>query len=248
MPSIPVLKALTRAGIGPRRSMADAIRSGRVQVNGKVVEDFSHPVDTDKDRILVDKHAIELKPLKPVYLLLNKPRGVLTTTSDDRGRTTVLDILPDKYRHPGLHPIGRLDKDSTGLLLLTNDGDLTHLLAHPRFEHEKEYLVSISARLSPAGKRRLEDGIELKDGTTHAAKVNEVHVKPFNYSITVHEGRKRQVRRMFKRLGYEVLALKRIRIGSVRLGDLKDGELRELTDQELSELIPGRTEIARFKL
>ena len=247
MPSTTILKALTRAGIGPRRSMADAIRSGRVEVNGEMVDDFSHPVDTDKDRILIDKHAIVLRPPKPVYLLLNKPRGVLTTTRDDRGRTTVLDILPDKHRHLGLHPIGRLDKDSTGLLLLTNDGDLTHRLAHPRFEHEKEYLVSISARLSTAEKRRLENGIELDDGTTHAAKVKEVHVKLFNYSITVHEGRKRQVRRMFKRLGYEVLALRRIRIGSVRLGDLKDGELRELTEQELSELIPGRTELSRIK-
>lgn len=248
MPSTPILKALTRAGIGPRRSMADAIRSGRVKVNGEVVEDFSHPVDTDKDRILIDKHQIELKPPKPVYLLLNKPRGILTTTRDDRGRTTVMDILPAKYRHLGLHPIGRLDKDSTGLLLLTNDGDLTHRLAHPRFEHEKEYLVSINARLSPGEKRMLEHGIELEDGTTHATQVKEVHVKPYNYSITLHEGRKRQVRRMFKQLGYDVLALRRIRVGSIRLGDVKDGKLRELTKQELSKLIPGGTEITRFKL
>ncbi|UCC60856.1 MAG: rRNA pseudouridine synthase [Dehalococcoidia bacterium] len=237
MPSTPILKALTRAGVGPRRSMADAIRSGRVEVNGEVIEDFGHPVDTDMDHILIDKCPIELKPPKLVYLLLHKPRGVLTTTRDDRGRKTVLDILPTKYRQPGLHPIGRLDKDSTGLLLLTNDGDLTHRLAHPRFKHEKEYLISIRARLNPAEKRRLERGIELEDGTTLVAKVKEVHSKPFNYSITLHEGRKRQVRRMFKHLGFEVLALRRIRVGNVLLGDLPEGKLRELTSQEASELI-----------
>jgi 23S rRNA pseudouridine2605 synthase len=227
--------------------MAEAIRGGRVKVNDKVVEDFSRPIDTDRDRIRIDERHIELKTPKPFYLVLNKPSGVLTTTRDDRGRKTVLDLLPTKYRQPGLHPIGRLDKDSTGLLLLTNDGDLTQRLAHPRYEHEKEYLVAIGARLGPAEKHRLEQGVELEDGTTHAARVKEVRVKPFTYSITLHEGRKRQVRRMFKRLGYDVLALRRIRVANIILGDLPDGGWRELTPQELNELIPGKMKVSGIK-
>ena len=243
--SISILKALTQAGIGSRRVAADAIRSGRVEVNGPVVESFSYPVNMNVDNISIDGQPIKLEPLQPVYLLLNKPSGVLSTTRDDRGRTTVIDILPDKYRRLGLHPIGRLDKDSTGLLLLTNDGDLTHRLAHPRFENEKEYLVSIKASLRPDEKRRLEHGIELEDGLTHPATVKGVDIRPFNYSITIHEGRKRQVRRMFKALGYRVLALKRVRMGSIQLGSLADGAICELTTHELGELMPGRSAVSK---
>jgi 23S rRNA pseudouridine2605 synthase len=176
-----------------------------------------------------------------VYLLLNKPTGVLSTTSDERGRRTVIDILPDDYRCLRLYPVGRLDKDSTGLLLLTNDGDLTHQLTHPSFEHEKEYLIAIEAKLQPSEIRMLEQGLELEDGITHPAIVKEVKDKPFNYSITIHEGKKRQVRRMFQHLGHRALALKRVRMGSISLGSLQDGEVRELTAQEVRALLSKRT-------
>ena len=148
-----------------------------------------------------------------------------------------MDILPDKYRHQRLYPVGRLDKDSTGLLLLMNDGELTHKLTHPRFEREKEYPVSINARLQPAEKRELERGIKLEDGLTQPAVIREGEAPPFNYSLTIHEGRKRQVRRMFDSLGHHVQALKRIRMGSLSLGNLQEGEMRELSAQEVKALL-----------
>ena len=245
MSSMPLLKALAKAGIGPRRQLADAIRQGRVEVNGKVVEDFRFPLNVETDHVSIDKQPLDLKPKEAVYLLINKPKGIVSTTSDERGRRTVLDILPEDYRHLRLHPVGRLDKGSTGLLLLTNDGELTHRLTHPSFEHEKEYLVSINTRLQASEKRRLEQGIELQDGITHRAIVKEVQAKPFNYSITLHEGRKRQVRRMFECLGHRVMALKRVRMGSIQLGDLRDGEIRELSAQEVQALLMDRTDHAK---
>lgn len=237
MSAKPLLKALAEAGIGPRRWLADAIRQGKVKVNGQLAEDFRCPVDVETDRISLNGQPVDLRPRQLVYLILNKPKGVMSTTSDERGRRTVMDILSDKYRHQRLYPVGRLDKDSTGLLLLTNDGELTHRLTHPRFEREKEYLVSISARLRPGEKRELERGIELEDGLTHPAIVREVEVPPFNYSITIHEGRKRQVRRMFDSIGHRVQALKRIRMGNLRLGNLREGEIRELSAQEVRSLL-----------
>ena len=241
MSATTLLKALADAGIGPRRRLADAIRQGRVTVNGEVVEDFRHLLDVETDCISIDQRPVDLKPKQTVYLLLNKPKGVVSTISDERGRRTVIDILPDKYRHLRLYPIGRLDKDSTGLLLLTNDGELTHRLTHPSFEHEKVYLVSIDRRLQGNEKHKLEQGIKLEDGITHQAVVEEVKAKPFNYSITIDEGRKRQVRRMFASLGHRVLALKRVRMGNIQLGDLKEGDVRELSAQEVQALLGDMT-------
>jgi len=160
-PSVPLLKALTESGVGSRRRIADAIKNGRVEVNGKPVENFRHPVNPETDRVSVNGKQVNLKPRHTVYLIINKPVGILTTTSDERGRRTVLDILPEKYRHLRLYPVGRLDKDSTGLLLLTNDGELTYRLTHPKFEHEKEYLIHIDGRLKPDEKTKLEKGVEL---------------------------------------------------------------------------------------
>jgi len=245
MSSTPLLKALAKAGVGPRRQLADAIRQGRVEVNGRVVEDFRFPLNVETDHLSIDKQPVDLKPKKAVYLLINKPKGIISTTSDERGRRTVLDILPEDYRHLRLHPVGRLDKGSTGLLLLTNDGELTHRLTHPSFEHEKEYLVSINTRLQASERRRLEQGVKLQDGITHRALVKEVQAKPFSYSVTIHEGRKRQVRRMFECLGHRVMALKRVRMGSIQLGDLRDGEIRELSAQEVQALLMDRTDHAK---
>lgn len=237
MPSVPLLKALTKSGIGSRRRLADAIKQSRVAVNGEVIEDFRYPVDTDKDRVTIDGRFIELNIGKPVYLMLNKPKGVISTAKDERGRRTVVDVLPQKYHNLRLYPVGRLDKDSTGLLLLTNDGELTHRLTHPSFEHEKEYLVQVSAKLRLNEKRKLEQGIELEDGRTHPATVTEVpSLPPFSYSVTIHEGRKRQVRRMFGSIGHPILSLKRIRMGNLTLGDLGEGKSRELTAGEVQAL------------
>jgi len=234
--SIALLRALITAGTGSRRRLADAVRQGRVEVNGKLVEDLLYPLNIETDRVSINGQPVNLKPEKAVYLMLNKPKGVLSTTSDERGRRTVVGVLPRKYRRLRLYPVGRLDKDSTGLMLLTNDGELTYRLTHPRFEYEKEYLVSTEKRLGPDKKRKLEQGLELEDGITRPVIVREVHVSPFNYSITIHEGRKRQVRRMFAHLGCRALSLKRIRLGNLSLGDLKEGEMRELNIQEVEAL------------
>jgi 23S rRNA pseudouridine2605 synthase len=232
-----LIKALTEAGIGPRRRMAEAIKQGKITVNGRTAESFTQPVDIDSDRVTINGQAVKLKPDETVCLVLNKPVGVVSTVSDEKGRRTVLDILPAGYKKLRLYPVGRLDIDTTGLLLLTNDGDLTYQLTHPKFEHEKEYLAQIKGRLKAEEKRRLEKGIRLEDGVTQPARVKEISRPPYNYSITIHEGRKRQVRRMFERLGHPVLALKRVRIGGLVLGDLKEGETRRLSRREINHLL-----------
>jgi 23S rRNA pseudouridine2605 synthase len=237
MPTKPLIKALTEAGIGSRRRMAEAIKQGKVKVNDEIAESFNHPVNPEKDRILFNGQAIDLKPDKIICLMLNKPEGIVSTASDEKGRRTVLNILPEKYRHHRLYPVGRLDIDTTGLLLITNDGDLTYRLTHPSFEYEKEYLVHIKGSLKTEEKRQLERGILLEDGMTHPAKVREITLSPFNYSVTIHEGRKRQVRRMFERLRHTVLALRRVRIGKLNLGDLKEGEIRALNAKEMAALL-----------
>jgi 23S rRNA pseudouridine2605 synthase len=232
-----LLKALTQAGLGSRRAMADAVMRGRVAVNGETVESLKHPVDTDSDAVTLDGRAVELAPEKLIYIMLNKPAGVVTSVGDRRGRQTVIDILPEEYRDVRLHPVGRLDRDTTGLLLLTNDGGFTHRLSHPRFEQEKEYLARIEGRLSVEEIGALERGVELGDGVTHQAAVREAgDVPPFSYSVTIREGRKRQVRRMFAALGHRVVSLHRTRIGSLQLGALAGGEARELGAEEVRRL------------
>lgn len=244
-----LLRALTGAGTGSRRRMADAIREGRVYVNGEEVTNFSQPVTPGKDRVEVDGRTVPISPGKKAYLVLNKPRGVLTTTADEMGRVTVLDIIPSKFRSPGLYPVGRLDKESTGLLVLTNDGELTYRLTHPRFESEKEYLVQVEGRLSNEELRKLEQGVMLEDGMTSPAKVKEVRSGlPNSYSVTIHEGKKRQVRRMMEVLGHRVLTLKRIREGNLMLGDMKEGEMRELSASEVGRLLGGSNTTRRPKV
>lgn len=237
MENKPLIKALTEAGTGSRRRLAEAIKQGKVTINGETVESFNHPVNPDKDTVTVDGQEIDLKPTETVCLMLNKPKGYLSTVRDERGRRTVIELLPEKYRHLRLYPAGRLDGDSTGLMLLTNDGDLTYRLTHPKFEHEKEYLVQVKGRLTESERQELERGIRLEDGVTHPAVVKTVTVSPpFNYSITIHEGRKRQVRRMFERVKHPVIELKRVRIGGLTLGNLKEGKVKKLNRNEINAL------------
>lgn len=232
-----LLKALTEAGVGSRRRVADAIMRSSVRVNGHVISDLRYVVDAKKDRVTVGVQSVDIRPKRHIYLMLNKPAGVLSTVRDERGRDTVIDILPEKYRSLGLHPVGRLDKDSTGLLLLTNDGDFTYRLTHPKFEKEKVYLLQIGGILKPHEISALEKGIELEDGMTHGAVVKSIKfASPFNYSITLHEGRKRQVRRMFAAMGHRVVGLRRVREGSIKLGDLGEGCVRELSAGEVRGL------------
>ena len=233
-----LLKALTQAGIGSRRKISTAIKEGRVSVNGQVIGAFNHPTDPEKDVISLDSKQVDIKPQHFVYLMLNKPKGVLSTVRDERGRCMVIDLLPEKYRRLRLYPVGRLDKDSSGLILLTNDGDLAHRLAHPRFEHEKEYHVVVKGALKAAEIRRLERGIKLEDDRTSPAVVKGINSEDYNYSITIHEGKNRQVRRMFEVLGYPVLELKRVRMGNLKLGSLKEGKVREVGRKEIQTKTP----------
>jgi 23S rRNA pseudouridine2605 synthase len=237
MESLPLLKYLVEAGVGARRQSVAAIKQGRVTVNGKVVESYTMPVYPKLDNITCDGRQVKFKPVEMLVFMVNKPLNVLSTTRDDRGRTTVIDMLPERYRSLGLYPAGRLDYDSTGLLILTNDGSLTYRLTHPRFEHEKEYLVAINGKLAPEQKEKLEKGMLLEDGMTYPAAVKEAPDAAYTYHITIHEGRHRQVKRMFASLGHEVKSLRRIRIGRLELGNLEEGEIRKLNRTEISKLL-----------
>jgi 23S rRNA pseudouridine2605 synthase len=240
MSSQPIIKLLTSSGIGSRRYIADIIKRGGRAINGAIVQSFNELVDPFKDVITIDGKHISAIAEPIVYLMLNKPKGVISSTSDKRGVKTVIEILPEKHQQIRLYPIGRLDKDSTGLIILTNDGDLTLWLSHPRFEQEKEYLVRIGQNLNPEDKIKLEKGIYLGGAKTSPAKVKASKYPTFSYSVTIHEGKKRQIRRMFAALGYNVLELKRIRLGSLRLGSLPEGEIRELTPRQVQSLKRGR--------
>jgi len=236
--SIPLLRYLVEAGLGSRRQVVAAIKIGRVAVNGRQAESYTMPVYPQADKITFDGKPASFHAKVKIVIMLNKPLDLLTTTSDDRGRHTVLDILPAEYRNFGLYPVGRLDHDTTGLLLLTNDGNLTYRLTHPRFELGKEYLVHIDGTLSPPEKESLEKGVMLDDGITAPARVMEIsYDPPYNYSITIHEGRNRQVRRMFAHLGYTVRALRRVRLGNLRLGELAVGSFRKLSAQEIASAL-----------
>lgn len=232
-----LLKILVAAGHGSRRKIADAIREGRIQVNQETVTAFNHIIDISTDRVSIDGAEVELKAEPKVYLALNKPAGVLSTTSDDRGRKTVLDFVPAYLQDVKMYPAGRLDKDSTGLILLTNDGEAAFHLSHPRYEREKEYLVRLNRLLENDDLEQLSRGIELDDGFTRPAIIRRTGESgDFTWSVVIHEGKNHIVRRMFARLGYVVLELKRVRISSINLANLKEGEVRNLDPQEIDQL------------
>ncbi|WP_244881597.1 pseudouridine synthase [Dehalogenimonas alkenigignens] len=223
-----LLKTLRDAGLGSRRDLAEAIKAGRVKVNEAIAESYSLPLK-DSDRIVFDGREVPIARLHKIYLALNKPAGVITTTEDEQGRQTVLDLLPEEYKKYQLFPVGRLDEDTTGLVLLTNDGALAYRLTHPRFEVEKEYLVAIDKALSAEQIEQIEAGIELDDGLSAPARVKPVIHPPYNYRIIIREGKKRIVRRLFAAVGQQVRELKRIRIGRLKLDNLKEGSVKRLT-------------------
>ncbi len=224
-------KVLATRGWGSRRVCEDLIASGRVTVDG-VVAVLGRRVDPDADRVEVDGVPIGTKA-GLVYYLLNKPTGVVTTAHDPQGRHTVVQIVPDE---PRVYPVGRLDVNSEGLLLLTNDGELAQRLTHPSHGVDKEYLAEVSGGNVALGKlRALREGIELDDGMTAPAQVSQP--SPGVLRITIHEGRNRQVRRMCDAIGHPVERLVRVRIGTLHDRTLKPGEWRELEPEELKALI-----------
>jgi 23S rRNA pseudouridine2605 synthase len=222
-------KILAQAGFGSRRLCEELIADGRVAVNGEVAE-LGRRVDPEHDRVEVDGVAIGVRP-GLVHYLLNKPRGVVTTASDPQGRRTVVDLVPAE---PRVFPVGRLDADTEGLLLLTNDGDLTHRLTHPSFGVEKEYVAEVEGKPSRLALRRLREGVELDDGVTAPARV--ALVEPNVVRIVIHEGRNRQVRRMCDAVGHPVVRLVRTRIGPLRDPGLRPGTWRPLEVDEVRAL------------
>jgi 23S rRNA pseudouridine2605 synthase len=227
-------KVLARSGVASRRKCEELIAAGRVKVNGETVSTPGSKVDPGHDRIEVDGKPIAL-PREHIYLLLNKPVGYVSTVHDPQGRPTVMDLV----RRPGrLYPVGRLDMDSEGLLLLTDDGELTQRLTHPSYEHEKEYHVWVDGLPTARTLQHLREGIELEDGFTWPAEVTVLRQEGDGtwLRIVVHEGRRRQLRRMCKAVGHPVRRLIRVRTGPVTLGDLPPGRHRPLTEEELELL------------
>ncbi len=228
-------KVLAAAGVGSRRHCEELIGAGRVEVAGQVVRRFGARVDPETQIIRVDGKRIPARQ-DIVYLAFNKPRGVLTAMSDDRGRKTIVDFLGDRAER--LFHVGRLDYDTEGLMLLTNDGELAHRLAHPSFEVAKTYLADVTGPVPKDLGRRLAVGVELDDGVASADRFrvvgrsgNRVLVE-----VTLHEGRKHIVRRMLAATGHPVSRLVRTDVGPIRLGNLKPGTSRELTTREIGEL------------
>jgi 23S rRNA pseudouridine2605 synthase len=222
-------KVLAQAGVASRRACEELVADGRVTVNGEIAV-LGRRVDVERDTIEVDGVAVAVRP-GLVYYLLNKPHGVVTTTSDPHGRPTVVDLVPEE---PRVFPVGRLDADTEGLLLLTNDGDLAHRLMHPSFGVEKEYVAEVGGTPSRGALRRLREGVELDDGRTATARVGVLG--PHTLRITIHEGRNRQVRRMCSAVGHPVNRLVRTRIGPIRDRSLRPGAWRSLTAAEVRAL------------
>lgn len=226
-------KYLAQAGVASRRHADELIASGAVRVNGRVVRELGTVV-LNGDCVEVDRIPA-IVPSEQTYLVLNKPVGVVTTMQDPQGRRTVADLLPAGAR---VVPVGRLDYATSGVLLLTDDGELAHRLLHPRFGAEKTYRATIAGRLSSEEVRRLNRGIALDDFRAAGAKVRVVAVRRDRcvVDITIHEGRNRQVRRMFEALGHPVLVLTRTRFGPLRLGGLPPGHVRPPTTKERAAL------------
>jgi pseudouridine synthase len=223
-------KFLSRAGVASRRKCEELIAAGRVKVNGETVSLPGSKVDPERDRIEVDGRPITL-PREYVYLLLNKPVGYVSTVRDTQGRPTVMELVDRSER---LYPVGRLDIDSEGLLLLTDDGELTQRLTHPSYEHEKEYHVLVHGQPTQCTLQRLRQGIELEDGFTWPADVTVLRQDSGGtwLRFVIHEGRKRQLRRMCQAVGHSVQRLTRVRMGPLTLGDLSQGQCRPLTVEE----------------
>lgn len=230
-------KVMARAGVASRRHSEELIQAGRVTVNGRVVTQLGTKVIVGKDIIEVDGQPLGA-PEDKVYILMNKPKGYVSTLYDPQGRRRVVDLLGDAVPQR-VYPVGRLDYDTEGLLLLTNDGDLANAVMHPARQVKKTYIAKVRGVPSQAKLHELENGIQLEDGPTAPAQVKLVDVKAPNsasVSIRIHEGRNRQVRRMLEAIGHEVIHLKRTTLGSLHLKDLPVGQWRELTEQEIQDL------------
>jgi 23S rRNA pseudouridine2605 synthase len=227
-------KYLAHAGVASRRAAEEIVRAGRVSVAGETVTDPARDVD-DASGVAVDGEPLRA-PRERVVYVVHKPAGVVSTAKDTHGRPTVVELAPAGAGR--LYPVGRLDADTTGLILLTNDGDLANRLMHPRYEVPKTYRARVRGRVSDDDLKRLRAGIDLEDGPTAPARARRVDGE---IELTIHEGRKRQVRRMLEAVGHPVVELRRVAFGPLRLAGLAPGAARRLTAREVEELSAGRS-------
>ncbi|WP_139489666.1 pseudouridine synthase [Brevibacillus dissolubilis] len=229
-------KVLAHAGVASRRACEELILGGRVQVNGQTVKELGTKVDPTQDNITVDGKPIAEE--KHVYILLNKPTGVITSASDPQGRRTVVELVKDIKER--VYPVGRLDFDTSGLLIMTNDGELANQLAHPSYEIDKVYRAWVKGNPSKEKVEKLATGIMLDDGMTSPGKARILDSDPSRnrtlIELTIHEGRNRQVRRMCQAIGHPVIHLERIRVGFLNLEGIKPGKYRHLTAAEVTRL------------
>ena len=228
-------KFIAECGIASRRSAEKMIESGRVYVNGELIDFMGFVIDPDKDTVEVDGRVIRPEKKKH-YIMLNKPKNYVTTVSDDLGRPTVMQLVTDIGER--IYPVGRLDFDTTGLLIMTNDGDFAIVLSHPSHTVNKVYIARIDKPLDETSLEKLRTGIDLDGTKTAPAKAENIKrpQKGYEVKITIHEGRNRQVRRMLEAVGANVMSLKRISVGSLTLGNLPEGKWRRLSDAEINKL------------
>ncbi len=229
-------KVLAARGVASRRKCEELILAGRVKVNGMKVDQLGFKVDDEHDKIEVDGKEVGKVPF--VYLILHKPTGVITSASDPQGRKVVTDLVKDVKER--VYPVGRLDLDTSGLLLMTNDGELANKIAHPRFEIDKVYLATVKGIPSEQALKTLREGVMLEDGMTYPAQAELTFKDPqlnqATIKLTIHEGRNRQVRRMCQAVGHPVVKLKRVQLGFLTLGKLAPRQYRMLTSQEVDKL------------
>jgi 23S rRNA pseudouridine2605 synthase len=237
-------KLLAAAGLGSRRQVDELITEGRVEIDGKTVTQVGVKVDADKVKVTVDGEP--LKRHRPQYFAVHKPAGVLCTNRDPEGRPRVIDLVPGFHR---LFPVGRLDASSTGLILLTNDGELAQQLAHPKHSVPKEYFVVVAGQVEPEAMRRLQRGIYLAEGLARVdgAKIRKVRKGCTEIDMILSEGKNREIRRVLARLGHRVVTLRRVGIGPLRLGDMPEGAYRPLTPDEIAKLYKAVDEIKKAK-
>jgi 23S rRNA pseudouridine2605 synthase len=247
-PKIRLQRALATAGYGSRRQCEDLIVEGRVLVDGQIVTELGVTVDPSTQKIFVD--GTPLRPRKLVYYALNKPTGVVTTNVDPEGRPRVIDLVPPDER---VFPVGRLDRSSEGLILLTNDGELAQRLAHPKYEVKKVYRVTVAGKIALETLKQMERGIHIAEGLVRVegARILKTRGRATELEITLKEGKNREIRRILARLGHKVQELKRIAIGPLRLGEMPTGAYRRLTLEEIKKLKvtvePGHSEKAVAK-
>lgn len=227
-------RAIAATGICSRRDADELIKAGRVKVNRKVCYDLALRVDPEVDRIAVDNNVFERREFE--YVVLHKPRGIVTTCEDERGRRTVIDLMPPELQH--LKPVGRLDRDSEGMIILTNDGDFAQILAHPSNHVEKTYRVTLEGHIGDKELDAMRDGIRLSEGKTQPCQIHSLHRagNMSTFTIVIKEGRNRQIRRMCAKVGYNVLRLVREGIGALQLNLKEPGEWRYLKASEVSRL------------